>query len=101
VWLAARGRNAHQPDAAAGREVSPTGSGDVLLACMLFARAAPRRHLARRPRICPPCTAAANAAHPGIADFPDPLARSLSDLELNSVVEIFGRVPRRPSRQAP
>jgi 1-phosphofructokinase len=53
------------------REVSPTGSGDVLLACLIRARLGLgwswRRSLAYAiPR------ASANAAHPGVVEFPDP-----------------------------
>jgi fructose-1-phosphate kinase PfkB-like protein len=54
------------------REVSPTGSGDVLFACVLhslFAENLPLRDavFAALPY------AAANAAHPGVAEFPLPL----------------------------
>jgi len=55
------------------REVSPTGSGDVLLAgviASLFGRAST---LAEAVQFALPY-AAANAAHPGVADFPLPLS---------------------------
>lgn len=54
------------------REVSATGSGDVLLACVLKAWLADRRSLADAVRWAIPF-AAANAAHPGIAEFPSPI----------------------------
>jgi fructose-1-phosphate kinase PfkB-like protein len=54
------------------REVSPTGSGDILLACLIHGRLnlgmSWREALAfALPR------ASANAAHPGVAAFPDPV----------------------------
>jgi 1-phosphofructokinase len=53
------------------REISPTGSGDVMLACTLFARF--HRGLAWRDAVAWSLPyAAANAAHAGIAEFPDP-----------------------------
>lgn len=57
------------------REVSPTGSGDVLLACLieaLFVRSLP---LPGALEFAIP-HAAANAAHSGVADFPLPPARA-------------------------
>lgn len=56
------------------REISPTGSGDVLLACMLHARL--RRGLGWRAAAAFALPyAAANAADQGIATFPDPPAK--------------------------
>lgn len=53
------------------REISPTGSGDVMLACTLFARF--HRSLGWRDAVAWSLPyAAANAAHAGIAEFPDP-----------------------------
>lgn len=53
------------------REVSPTGSGDVMLACVLHARF--HRGLSWRDAVAWSLPyAAANAAHPGVAEFPDP-----------------------------
>jgi 1-phosphofructokinase len=52
-------------------EVSPTGSGDVLLACVLHAWQAQRQPLLDAVSFALPY-AAANAAHPGVAEFPDP-----------------------------
>ncbi|MEO6005523.1 MAG: PfkB family carbohydrate kinase [Opitutus sp.] len=52
-------------------EVSATGSGDVLLACLIdsmFLKNAPLRVALERALPI----AAANAAHPGVAEFPDP-----------------------------
>ena len=72
VWLAARGETPASLTPPPVREVSPTGSGDVLLAGVLFARL--RRGATWRAALefaLP--YAAANAAHPGIADFPDPV----------------------------
>lgn len=55
------------------RQVSATGSGDVMLACTLFARY--HRDLPWREAIAWSLPyAAANAAHPGIAEFPLPIA---------------------------
>ncbi len=53
------------------REVSPTGSGDVLLACVLHAWFVRRLSLRDAVAFALPY-AAANAAHPGIAEFPEP-----------------------------
>jgi fructose-1-phosphate kinase PfkB-like protein len=53
------------------REISPTGSGDVMLACTLFARF--HRGLSWRDAVAWSLPyAAANAALAGIAEFPDP-----------------------------
>ena len=53
------------------REISPTGSGDVLLACVLDALFRHDATLAESVSRALPY-AAANAAHPGVADFPLP-----------------------------
>ncbi len=53
------------------KEVSPTGSGDVLLACVLDALFRRGLTLAQAVAGALPL-AAANAAHPGIAEFPWP-----------------------------
>lgn len=53
------------------REVSPTGSGDVLFACLLHAHFVEGRSLGDALAYALPF-AAANAAHPGVADFPLP-----------------------------
>lgn len=50
------------------REVSPTGSGDVLLAAILHAVSSLRLPMAGAVQFALPY-AAANAAHPGVADF--------------------------------
>ena len=54
------------------RQVSPTGSGDVLLACMLNPLFSLGSSLADAVQTAIPY-AAANAAHPGVAEFPLPL----------------------------
>jgi len=74
VWFAARGEMPVSLAPPPVREVSPTGSGDVLLACVLFARL----HRGASWRVALEFAlpyAAANAAHAGIADFPDPAGR--------------------------
>lgn len=53
------------------REVSPTGSGDVLLACLMASLYLRGTGLAEAVAHALPY-AAANAAHPGVADFPLP-----------------------------
>lgn len=53
------------------QEVSPTGSGDVLFACVLEAHFRRGATLAEAVAQALPY-AAANAAHPGVADFPLP-----------------------------
>ncbi|MCX6955251.1 MAG: PfkB family carbohydrate kinase [Verrucomicrobia bacterium] len=53
------------------REVSATGSGDVLFACVLHALYQLRLPLREAVTYALPY-AAANAAHPGVAEFPDP-----------------------------
>ena len=72
VWLAARGEMPISLTPPPIREVSPTGSGDVLLACVLFARLHRGATWRAAIEFALPY-AAANAAHAGIADFPDPV----------------------------
>lgn len=52
-------------------EVSPTGSGDVMLACLLNALFREGKSLREAVAYALPF-AAANAAHPGVAEFPNP-----------------------------
>jgi fructose-1-phosphate kinase PfkB-like protein len=54
------------------REVSATGSGDVMLACLLEALFRHRKSLREAVLFALPY-AAANAAHSGIAEFPNPV----------------------------
>jgi fructose-1-phosphate kinase PfkB-like protein len=55
------------------REISATGSGDVMLACTLFGRF--HRGLSWRDAVAWALPyAAANAAHPGVAEFPEPVS---------------------------
>ena len=72
VWFLA---DHNEPETITGpvvREVSATGSGDVMLACTLFGRF--HRGLSWRDAVAWALPyAAANAAHPGIAEFPDPV----------------------------
>jgi 1-phosphofructokinase len=53
------------------RQASPTGSGDVLLACLLEGLFRQRKSLREAVAMALPY-AAANAAHAGVAEFPDP-----------------------------
>jgi len=53
------------------QEVSPTGSGDVLLACLIEGLFCRRKSLRDATSAGLPY-AAANAAHTGVAEFPDP-----------------------------
>jgi fructose-1-phosphate kinase PfkB-like protein len=53
------------------QEISPTGSGDVLFACVLDAFFRRSATLAESLKFALPY-AAANAGHPGVADFPLP-----------------------------
>lgn len=53
------------------REVSPTGSGDVMFACLIDSLFRRRKSL-REAIVHALPYAAANAAHPGIAEFPEP-----------------------------
>jgi fructose-1-phosphate kinase PfkB-like protein len=57
------------------QEISPTGSGDVLLACVIEAMFVRKLPLPAAVAFAMPC-ASANAAHPGIAEFPPPIADS-------------------------
>lgn len=69
VWIAERGRTPASLRPTPIVEVSPTGSGDVLHACLLHAVFHCGRPLADALRLALPY-AAANAAHPTVADFP-------------------------------
>ncbi len=53
------------------REISPTGSGDVMLACLIQSLFVEGKSLRDAVQYALPF-AAANAAHPGVADFPFP-----------------------------
>lgn len=53
-------------------EVSATGSGDVLFACVLHGLCGRGMRLAQAVSFALPY-AAANAAHPGVAEFPEPI----------------------------
>lgn len=68
VWLADAGTRPQCLHPPAVREVSPTGSGDVLLACLLHARENLKLGLAEAVKAALPY-ASANAAHPGVAEF--------------------------------
>jgi 1-phosphofructokinase len=57
------------------REISATGSGDVLLACVIEALFVRKLPLGEAVTFAIPY-AAANAAHPGIAEFTLPLVDS-------------------------
>ena len=73
VWFLADHKDPETITHPAVREVSATGSGDVMLACTLFARF--HRGLSWRDAVAWSLPyAAANAAHPGVAEFPDPPA---------------------------
>ena len=56
------------------REISPTGSGDVLFAVLLHSLFLKQTSLREALKRALPL-AAANAAHPGVAEFPDTLER--------------------------
>jgi fructose-1-phosphate kinase PfkB-like protein len=71
VWFAARGETPVSLAPPPVREVSPTGSGDVLLACVVFARLYRGATWRAALEFALPY-AAANAAHSGIAEFPAP-----------------------------
>ena len=68
----------HDPEALTPpsvRQVSATGSGDVMLACMLHARF--HQGLSWRDAVAWSLPwSAANAGHPGIAEFPDPAQKN-------------------------
>lgn len=59
------------------QEVSATGSGDVLFACVLDGLYRRRTSLLEAVSFALPF-AAANAAHAGVAEFPDPFARRVT-----------------------
>jgi fructose-1-phosphate kinase PfkB-like protein len=71
IWLAASHAAPREFTPPRITEVSPTGSGDVLFACLLHALLARNATLADALAFSLPF-AAANAAHPGVADFPLP-----------------------------
>lgn len=71
VWLRDEGGSQHTLTPPPVTEVSATGSGDVLLACILHAFFVRRLSLRDAVHFAIPY-AAANAAHPGIAEFPMP-----------------------------
>jgi fructose-1-phosphate kinase PfkB-like protein len=68
LWMGSRCQTLTPPRIV---EVSPTGSGDVLLACILHARYVLEMPLDQAVAFALPY-AAANAAHSAIAEFPDP-----------------------------
>ena len=72
VWFLA---DHHDPESISSprvQEVSATGSGDVMLACVLHGRF--HRELSWRDAVVRALPyAAANAAHAGVAEFPDPV----------------------------
>lgn len=68
VWFMAEHHDPESIPAPSVREVSATGSGDVMLACILYARF--HRGLSWRDAVAWSLPyAAANAAHPGVAEF--------------------------------
>lgn len=73
VWLADTTGEPEEVRPPVLTEVSATGSGDVMFACLLHALLGQRRPLADAVRYAIPF-AAANAAHPGVADFVLPVA---------------------------
>lgn len=68
VWILVEGQPAVQLTPPRIKEISPTGSGDVLFACVLHHLLVPRHPLVEAVRLALPY-AAANAAHKGVADF--------------------------------
>jgi fructose-1-phosphate kinase PfkB-like protein len=73
VWFLAEHNDPETLTGPVVREVSATGSGDVMLACTLFGRF--HRGLSWRDAVAWSLPyAAANAAHAGVAEFPDPPA---------------------------
>ena len=73
VWFIADHYDPESIPSPTVREVSATGSGDVMLACTLHGRF--HRGLSWRDAVVWALPyAAANAAHPGVAEFPDPVA---------------------------
>lgn len=71
IWVMPADRSPVELQPPAVTEVSPTGSGDVLLAAILQARWHQGLDLVAAVKYALPY-AAANAAHPGVADFPLP-----------------------------
>ncbi|MDB6169446.1 MAG: PfkB domain protein [Verrucomicrobia bacterium] len=74
VWFCAEGGAPASIAPPEVSEVSATGSGDVLFACVLDYFFRQRKPLGQAVAAALPF-AAANAAHPGIAEFPEPAAR--------------------------
>ncbi len=75
VWFLADHQDPETIAHPAVREVSATGSGDVMFACTLFARF--HRGLSWRDAVAWSLPyAAANAAHPGVAEFPEPTQKA-------------------------
>lgn len=68
VWIQAAGQPTLELHPPTIREVSPTGSGDVFFACILHALVMQGTNLIDAVKFALPF-AAANAAHPGVADF--------------------------------
>lgn len=72
IWFVADHKDPEMIKGPVVREVSATGSGDVMLACTLHARF--HRGLSWRDAVAWSLPyAAANAGHPGVAEFPDPI----------------------------
>lgn len=71
VWLAEKGEKPCSLHPPAVEEISATGSGDVLLAALLHARLCQGTNWRQALEFALPL-ASANAAHPGIAEFPLP-----------------------------
>lgn len=71
VWLATKGEKPCSLTPPAVEEISATGSGDVLLAALLHARLCQGADWRQALAFALPL-ASANAAHPGIAEFPLP-----------------------------
>jgi 1-phosphofructokinase len=72
IWIQIAGQSAQEIRPPKIQEVSPTGSGDVLFAGMLHALIVNDKDLIEAVRFALPY-AAANAAHPGVADFALPV----------------------------
>jgi fructose-1-phosphate kinase PfkB-like protein len=71
VWFVAEHEDPLQYPSPKVYEISATGSGDVMLACILYGRF--HRGMRWREAVAWALPyAAANAAHPGVAEFPDP-----------------------------
>ena len=72
VWVVADNKDPESIPSPRVVEVSPTGSGDVMLACVLHGRF--HRGLSWRDAVAAALPyAAANAAHAGVAEFPEPV----------------------------